>query len=231
MVVKRTYRRRKGPLRTARRKPVYRKRAPYRRKKVSSVPRSIIPNRKFCQMRYCEKLQLSSPIGSYSIYRYQSSLFDPNLTGVGHQPLYHDQYAQLYQVYRVHGIKYNIGFVNSGSYPAYVLVKFSPTGNSTASSIEYEMERPTTKARFVLASTDTTKRNVYGYMSVPQVEGLSKKDFNGREEYEAIFGSSPTKVAKLEIMYEGISASTTINMLVELTYYVELSRRVDIGGS
>lgn len=39
-----------------------------------------------------------------------NSVFDPNVTGVGHQPRGHDQWATLYRRYLVHGCKYKIDF-------------------------------------------------------------------------------------------------------------------------
>lgn len=38
------------------------------------------------------------------------SIFDPDYTGVGHQPAFHDQWATLYNRYRVIGVRYKVIF-------------------------------------------------------------------------------------------------------------------------
>jgi hypothetical protein len=41
-----------------------------------------------------------------------NSIFDPNLTATGHQPLSHDQWSQFYQHYLVMGSKITIKVLN-----------------------------------------------------------------------------------------------------------------------
>lgn len=56
--------------------------------------------------RYLENLQLSTTLGAPNVYTFQvNSLYDPNLTGSGHQPLGRDQMAAIFQTYCVIGAK------------------------------------------------------------------------------------------------------------------------------
>lgn len=192
-----------------------------------------MPTNFFTKMVYCQKLTLSTPLSAYSVYRFQSSLHDPDLTGTGHQPYYHDQWATMYKNYRVHGFRYRLQFVNTGSYPAWVAVLHCPNDHSTGSSIETEMEKPAGRKRMLLgaANSPSAKRTVSGYLSVRKLEGLSKAEFAGHEAYEAGFGSNPARVVKLAIEYEGMSATTDIYCLAHLTYYAEIFGRTEVSGS
>lgn len=219
-------RRFRTPARVARRRR-------YRGKRPRIVKMQAVPAKIMTKMHYCEKLTLASPIGSYSIYRYQSSIFDPNLTGVGHQPYYHDQWALLYGKYRVYGFKYRVQMTNMGNNPVWVSIQQAPNDSVTGSSIEYEWEKPANRGRFLLGPHNSTsaRRTVKGFVNVRKLEGLSKGEFGGHEVYEANFGSSPSRVAKLQIEYEGDSVTSNVFCVVDLLYYTELFNRIEVGGS
>lgn len=226
-----------GPAAKKRRR-TFRRRRPNRRfrrggKNIrTAVLRQPVADRTLTKLKYCQKLVMATPVGSYSIERFQSSIYKPYVNGTGHQPLYHDQWALLYQKYKVHGIKYRLQFINMGSYAAWVSIQHQQTGSYTPSSIEYEMERPNNRGKFLLPSYQGLNRRIIkGYLPVAKTEGLSKSEFQGHEDYEASFGANPAKVARLAIEYEAITATTEIDCLVELIFFVEMWTRVDVGGS
>nr|WPR18644.1 MAG: capsid protein [Owegonang virus 10] len=63
------------------------------------------------KLRYCQALQLTSTSGAvnYNTFR-ANSIFDPDQTGTGHQPLYHDQFYPVYNNYRVLGSMIKVTF-------------------------------------------------------------------------------------------------------------------------
>lgn len=55
-------------------------------------------------LRYVDILPQTSTAGGIATTVYRlNGLFDPDVTNVGHQPMYFDNYAQIYQSYRVLG--------------------------------------------------------------------------------------------------------------------------------
>lgn len=61
------------------------------------------PNTKLCRHKYCDTVQLAATT-SGAIQRYQfraNSLYDPDYTGVGHQPMFRDEMVAQYQFYTV----------------------------------------------------------------------------------------------------------------------------------
>ena len=78
-----------------------------RMRKTLNVNKSLTP---FSQ-RYITKMKYSENVitGSTGVYRFAlNNLFDPNLTGVGHQPHGFDQLSTIYNRYRVIGATYSI---------------------------------------------------------------------------------------------------------------------------
>lgn len=94
-----------------RRRP-YRKRKPMRR----YLPIGGFENKKLVKLRYVEQFTLdpSSTVSVSQVFR-ANSLFDPNYTGVGHQPSNFDRLASLYDRYTVLGAKIKVQWVPTTS--------------------------------------------------------------------------------------------------------------------
>lgn len=74
-------------------------------------PRSIIT-----KLKYCDYYELTSTTGALAYQQIRAnSIFDPDLTGVGHQPMYRDKYAEIYDHYVVIGSKITATFNHTTS--------------------------------------------------------------------------------------------------------------------
>jgi len=63
-------------------------------------------------LRYCDQYTLSSVSGAAASWSFRmNSVYDPDLTGTGHQPLYYDQITPVYQRYRVLFSKLTVQFL------------------------------------------------------------------------------------------------------------------------
>jgi hypothetical protein len=72
------------------------------------------PNKIVTKLRYHDLLTLTSTAGSLAKYLFRwNSTFDPDFTGTGHQPLYRDTFAGIYDQYSVVSATAVIKFVNS----------------------------------------------------------------------------------------------------------------------
>lgn len=64
------------------------------------------PNSIITKMRYCDTIVHISTTGSLATNVFQANgIFDPDVSGAGHQPLYRDTYAAIYDQYVVIGSK------------------------------------------------------------------------------------------------------------------------------
>ncbi len=75
------------------------------------LPLTGFPKSKMVKLRYVESISLNPTAAvPASHYFNASSLFDPNSSGVGHQPLGYDQWAALYGKYTVVGAKIKVTY-------------------------------------------------------------------------------------------------------------------------
>lgn len=73
------------------------------------------PNTIITKLRYCDQLTQTSTSGSVVAYVFAANgLFDPDISGTGHQPMYRDNYAALYDQYVVLGSKIKVTATNMG---------------------------------------------------------------------------------------------------------------------
>lgn len=134
--------------RTARRRMARRNRRLRRNTKNKSIVSVGLgfPKKTLVTHKYAEVFNLNTgAAGATAYYDFScNGMYDPNITGTGHQPYYFDQYSALYDHYCVIGSK--------------ITVKFTPT------NITYP---PTLVGCFI--NDDTTKTpNVYGLMESSQ---------------------------------------------------------------
>lgn len=82
------------------------------------IPRKVygFPNSIITTMRYAEVFTKTSTLGGIAFNTFNAnSIFDPNNTGVGHQPMYRDQWAGVYNQYVVIGSKITVHFASQDS--------------------------------------------------------------------------------------------------------------------
>ncbi len=67
------------------------------------------------KLKYTDIIQLDTSMGVVDWHQFRAnSLFDPDLTGTGHQPLSFDEWTSFYQRYKVHACKISInGIITS----------------------------------------------------------------------------------------------------------------------
>lgn len=203
----------------------------YNNKPYTKISRQPVSDRYFTKMRYSENVQLtlSLPNVLYG-YQYRSSIFDPDYTGSGHQPLWHDQFYLLYEKYRVYGVKYSIT-LKTGSAVDLTTIYVKYNQSSAQDTNQYTLrERGDGKGR-ILAGPQGAPTHFSGYMSVAKVFGLSKKEFIADDSFVSIQGDNPPKTAFLQIYGSTVGGSTLISASLDLVYYVEFMQRADVSGS
>lgn len=104
--------RRRGKGRVSRRR--FKRRSSRRsRRRVVRIPRSppgqALPNTIICRFRYSEEISINPALASVTAYVFRAnSLYDPNYTGVGHQPAPYDQMKLFYKKFKVIGSKITV---------------------------------------------------------------------------------------------------------------------------
>lgn len=96
----------------------YKKRYAKKNTKVSPT-RSLglgFPKKLLITHKYVESQSLTTTTGAIASYIWSTnSLYDPNASGVGHQPMFYDQLGAIYNHYTVIGSRVRFRFVPSGN--------------------------------------------------------------------------------------------------------------------
>lgn len=142
-----------------------RRRRIYRLKKRRS--RNLVlggfPKSKLVRLRYVEEFKLNPTLGSYAVQHFWANgMYDPNLSGVGHQPSNFDRWMNIYNHYTVLGAKIRVRYApdnvmgsGAGCYFGILLADASDQFASvfTAGGVQNVLEQRLTKnSKFIVGS-------------------------------------------------------------------------------
>lgn len=176
-----------------------------------------IPQRYFTKMKYSETVSTTAA-GTYAFNL--NDLFDPNRTGIGHQPYGHDTLATLYNRYRVISCGYRIT-CNAQTNGNTVQMAVMPANELIAFTSVSEM-RENPRSKYTLASGGGPSQTISGKVYIPSLVGRSKAQYMADDRYQAQFGSSPSELAILNIKTaNGADVDQASNIQVLLEYTVE----------
>lgn len=198
----------------------------------------IVPDRLITTVRYQEQIVPTAASGFDQLMNI-NSIFDPNRSGTGHQPLGHDQLATLYGRYRVVKCAWEIDVTNIGL-ATYGVCCVVPTNSASsfASSVETAAEQPYAQTKSIsgmatISGSWPASVRFKGSISLDRLYGTTRSNMDGPDRYQAVFGASPTELAILHICGTEITGQTAFAALlnVGLTYTVEVYDRIQLSAS
>lgn len=197
-----------------------------RTQRLTMVNRALnpIPARYITKMKYSDTIRLTSG-GPYAEYVFRlNSIYDTDLTSIGHQPYSHDIFEQMYNRYRVISVRYYFQFVNNQTNaPAHIAIIPSNEPN-TVIDIDAIKERPRTRHRMMTGSNSANLPVMKGKFYLPSLTGLTKTQYMSDDRYQSTFATSPAEALYLTLFTQHIDNSTSPNVYVtvNLEFLVEL---------
>lgn len=200
------------------------------------IDRVPFPSKKMVKLPYNDVVTLTTVVGTGYPGAHtfnMSSIFDPNTTGTGHQPLYTDQLAAIYKRYRILGVAYKVTFFNHDTASNYLVGVMATTDTgfypSALPAVQLGEKRGAIIKNY---SSETGKLVLKGYVPIAKLFGVSKSTILQENDYSAPFTSNPTKYAYL-IVYaaDASAASGSIKAQVELNYYGMVEEPVVVSTS
>jgi len=203
-----------------------------KKRKVSRVrvPRSLFGNSTTTTLKYVEALQLNPGVaGVPATYVFSANgLFDPNITGIGHQPRGFDEIKPLFDHYLVKSSTIKVTFLQGGSQIVSHVCGVMLQDDATAESNMIEAMEGRT--------------NSYGALSInggPLTCNLSFNSssfFNrakGQKDLLGAAGSNPADQAYFVIFTQPTYAvdSNACDVVVEINYLVEWSEPNNLAAS
>lgn len=171
-------------------------------------------------MKYSETFMLSDlPATSRYLFNL-NSIYDPNRTGIGHQPYGHDTFATMYNRYRVISCNWALNFHNPNSA---IRVACIPSNEALApANLNEVCENPRGQWKIQLPGGNT--QQIKGRISIPSLVGRTKSQYMADDRYQATFGADPAELAILSIFHANLNDVAIIgtSCTITLTYFVEM---------
>lgn len=189
------------------------------RRVVNSVASTGFPDSEVATIRYSDEITKSG--STYAQYTFRgNSVYDPDETGIGHQPMYYDQYAAVYQRYKVTQSSCKITIANYNATAAVVAVLLPSSEVVTITSYSIAMEQPYAKrTELIPISTRAgVKTTIKSVMSTRKILGLTNAQLQS-EDYSALTGASPTSLWYWNLSFFNDNA-VGVHFLVDLEYSV-----------
>lgn len=216
---------RKGRRRTTRRKP--------KRRRINSMivrGPQIVPDKLFTTLKYSDLKTFTGTGLQRHTYR-GNSLFDPDFTGGGTQPLGFDQWATFYSRYKVHSASLSLRIMNISTSQA-VQVVLVPTITSllTSGNIQDVANMPYARSKFIQIAGGNAFSMLRNNIMTKVIRGENIRD----DDYSALITSNPIKQYHWHIAIQDItSLLDIINVTIQtqITFKCEFFRRVDMVAS
>lgn len=211
---------------------VKKKRSPYDR-----IPKAMIgkgfPEKITCALRYFDYKTPTAASNALAFYHYKANgLYDPDTTGIGHQPLGFDQFTPIYNHYVVLGARIKATFtyrdeVGDVVHPIMCGIYDDDDGSNslTYSSIVEGGDRR--KYNFLTSNND--KLEVYSKWTSTRTFGNAPvSDPSQRGSASA----DPSETHQWCIWYYNLgNSSHVINVAVDIEYSVVWFEKKDLAGS
>jgi len=179
-----------------------------------------------CKLKYVETFQFSSLLGVISNQVYSlNSLYDPNVTGVGHQPLFYDQITAVYGRYKVYDVDVRITATNRSDTPFDIVVAYGQ-GSNTFSSINNAKEQ--SYSTFYTLGSNTGNRQVATikrFIHLPSLQGVSDTAWDAEANFGGLDTSAPADRLFLKIVgqpHDTVTADTHVQ--VELVFHARFKQ-------
>lgn len=191
---------------------------------------AAFPPRLFTKNKYTAMIDLANAAVTAQSYLFNmNSTFDPDRTGVGHQPEGRDTLSTVYARYRVHKCDWQIEVAPS---VAQIFAVVPQNHLTTYTDVTDAMEQPWSKKQS--GSTTTNILRFRGSSWLHRVNGQTMEQYSANEDVAAVVGSNPGEIICLCICGQNFGATTTFtacSISVTIWYYTEWYDRVHLAQS
>lgn len=126
-----------------------------------NVPKNIVnfglgfPKRAITKLKYSDTLVLTSNTGTISHYKFGlNTLYDPNTTGTGHQPMMFDQMMQVYNHFTVIASKITVRFIPYEANTIPTGICLSQDDDNTITPTSWSSFQEQSKAKTLILGSD-----------------------------------------------------------------------------
>lgn len=231
-----------APKKTFKKKRAYRKkRRPAMNRRFAGTSNTLKipmapPTKAYINFKYVQKIASSSDGGGGlpGVQQFRlNSIFDPDITGGGHQPLMFDQIMGVFfNSYIVHGATVTIkGMVDQAS----EVVIYGTFDNTTVLEEPWKHIEETNKSLMRYYQKPALQPRVLfkKYFANNKIFGVTKEQYRTSDEFNASYTGNPSRTAYLNIVHQAIVTSNTnvFDAIVEIIYHTQCYKSLDLPQS
>lgn len=205
------------------------KRGKYAVSKVKNVPRNLtsvnlglgFPKRIVCTHKYAAYRDLTSTLGVVQTYRFSANgMFDPDFTGIGHQPMYFDDLSAIYDHYTVIGSKIVVKVVpkTATQGPGALAIFINDDASTNIISVSNAVEQSSGTSALLMPVGQTVPLVLTKTWSAKQTFGGSVL---GNDNLQGTASTDPPEGQFYDILYQDLStspATSTVQLWVEIQF-------------
>jgi hypothetical protein len=188
---------------------------------------SPFPPLRTVNLRYVDKYVLAEgAAGAGALQKFTpSSLYDPDNTGAGHQPMFFDQLCSVTGPYLGYRALYTIAklsFQNTvAATPCIVGWYISPDGTTPANIIDV-LEKPWADHRMISGSNGLSSWTTIVKIPHAKALGITESHLRGDDYYAGAYNSSPSKNLFFNVFTIGTGVASNVYFEGDLAIKAEL---------
>lgn len=181
--------------------------------------------------KYVETIDLTDTGGAQN-YQYScNGMYDPNITGVGHQPMYFDQCTALYNHYTVIGSKIKWTVIPAGTtvQEPYRIITWINDDSTTTGNVNALAENKFAKVRLCTGGVNPSK--------ITLTQKWSAKKFFGNvmanDQLKGDSSTNPAEQSYFQVTFRSMDGVSTVQiwLQVEIEYIAIWRELREIAGS
>jgi hypothetical protein len=189
---------------------------------------------KYVTLKYTDiySQSLTTVTGTNQIMRL-NSIFDPDLTGTGHQPYGYDQLSALYNRYRVLSSSWKITFhAESQGFYAVVVPSNGNLGTAITNLASFTLAGETQRSEIKSQGTGANAIVFSGSINLNDLNGVTLTEYLADDRFEAQIGANPVELIVLNIgTYNPSGSTVAVDFSVEMLYHVDLHDPIALAQS
>lgn len=186
-------------------------------------PPTGFPNKLRCKLKYFETPNITSTSGGLTKQVWGANdIFDPNNTGGGHQPLYHDTFAAIYDHYAVISSKIIITLANRSTTDSAVVSLTNEDDASGSSTTTTLVEQGNAMSKVITplggSKSEVTLTRTFSAKKILTIDPFTS------QSYKTAFGASPSEYSTWILSCTAFNTATlTLDYTVQIIYDVLFS--------
>lgn len=190
---------------------------------IKSNRMPVFASRTIRSIRYSDSFQLTTTAGAVSTYVFAANgLYDPNITGTGHQPMGFDQLMLFYNHYCVAKAKISLVATNASSVPCQIVVR-QDAGSTPITVIDRILEIGANSYSHLDAAGGTNaQKELRLSMDIAKLQGLSRSALTADSTLRGDSSANPAELSYAHVQLfsaAGFTATVNFDILIEMEAY------------